>query len=245
MSQSLADILNNVQEPVEQETVAEVAQSEPIQQAAEQTGEVKTEVPPTAENTGEPESWKQTAFLDERKKRQAKEAENEVLRKEIESLKAPKEPAKKTDFFEDPDQRLTEERREVSNDIFAARLQISRDTWAELKPDYEEHENVFLDAAKNNQELARQLSLAPNPAKFIYETGKQLKQFNEMQDVSAYEQKIKDKYRAELEAEITARLTAEKTAKKDAAIPPNLSKHRTAAPVNYEPEQTLAQILGR
>ena len=152
----------------------------------------------------------------EREKRQRIEAELAQIRQQQQQQFDPQV------FHQDPraiseyvDQRLTLER-----------INLSRSMVASLNPDYDEVEQLFVDEAGRNPMLREEMLRSENPALFAYQTGKQIKEFRQMQDPTAYRERIKAELRAEMEAEVAAKEAAR--AKTAAAIPPDLTETRNA-----------------
>jgi hypothetical protein len=98
------------------------------------------------------------ALKDERAKRQAAESEVKTLKERI---------AKN-------DKGQTPEEADVNDDTFKERAVTSRELMTELVPDYEDKEKVFLAECEKNPALAIQLRKSKNPAKFAYNTGKEI-----------------------------------------------------------------------
>lgn len=225
-------------DPVETPEVVETPEptTEPEQGVKQETSEPPSEAPKEAI---EPDTWTKAAVLDERKKRQALEAELEQLRK------AQQQPeAKKPDLFEDPEAWQRNLSDQFSHQVLETRISMSREMFAAMKDDYEEAEAAFIDYAKQYPELITQMTQAAVPAKFAYEQGKKVLAFNEFQKFDA--ETVRAKIREEERAKVVAELQQQQSAKqsKVANLTPSLAAIQTQT-VKDDPEPTLEQLLGR
>lgn len=225
-------------EPVETPEVVETPEptAEPEQGVKQEVSEPPSETP---KEQVEPDSWTKAAVLDERKKRQALEAEIEQLRK------AQQQPEQKNvDLFEDPDAWQRNLSEQFNHQVLETRISMSREMFAAMKDDYEEAEAAFVDYAKQYPELITQMTQAAVPAKFAYEQGKKVLAFNEFQkfDAETVRAKIREEERAKVMAELQQQQSAKQS--KVANLTPSLVAIQTQT-VKDDPEPTLEQLLGR
>lgn len=208
---------------------------EPEQGVKETIPEPPSEKPKEAQ---EPENWTKAAVLDERKKRQALEAE-------LEALKRQQQPeAKKVDLFEDPEGYQKQVEQSIQKARIEDRISLSREIFASMKDDYEEAEAAFIDMAKQFPQLVDEMLAAPVPAKFAYEQGKKALAFNEMKafDADAYKAKLREELRTELMQELQSQQSQKQA--KAANLTPSLAAIQTQT-VKDDPEPTLEDLLGR
>lgn len=212
-----------VETPVEVETVEEVQEPEV---EAESKEEVKAEEPqeePTAPKENETEqAWTKAMALDERKKRQEKEKEVESLRAQLEEKTKVETP----DVFEDQEAFTSHIRNEFDQKLANQRVELSRDYMKDQHQDYEAMEQAFIELASNTPGLKEQVMQQSNPAKFVYEQGKKHIQFKEMQDVDTFKSKMRAEIKAELEAE--AKAATEERSKVAESITPSLANARSS-----------------
>lgn len=225
-------------DPVETPGVVETPEPtpEPEQGVKQEVSEPPSETP---KEQVEPDSWTKAAVLDERKKRQALEAEIEQLRK---AQQQPEQ--KKVDLFEDPDAWQRNLSEQFNHQVLETRISMSREMFAAMKDDYEEAEAAFVDYAKQYPELITQMTQAAVPAKFAYEQGKKVLAFNEFQkfDAETVRAKIREEERAKVMAELQQQQSAKQS--KVANLTPSLAAIQTQT-VKDDPEPTLEQLLGR
>lgn len=225
-------------DPVETPEVVETPEPtpEPEQGVKQETSEPPSEAPKEAV---EPDTWTKAAVLDERKKRQALEAQLEQLRKEQQQPET-----KKPDLFEDPEAWQRNLSDQFSHQVLETRISMSREMFAAMKDDYEEAEAAFIDYAKQYPELITQMTQSAVPAKFAYEQGKKVLAFNEFQKFDA--ETVRAKIREEERAKVVAELQQQQSAKqsKVASLTPSLAAIQTQT-VKDDPEPTLEQLLGR
>lgn len=201
--------------------------------------EVVADVPPQptpTEATPAPESSKTVpiaALMSEREKRQK-------LEKELEGLRAqPKESAPKANFYDDPEQYVTQAvdrvRAEANERVYVALEAVERDAHT----DYDEVTTEVIEAAKSDpilaQTIAKAVSTAANPAREMYKQGQRLREMKELQDPEAFKARVREELKAELLAEFGQRgeqatREAQARAAKAAAIPPDISNRGSATP---------------
>jgi hypothetical protein len=208
---------------------SEVVETEKPKEIADQTAdetEVKAEV--------EPESWTKKAVIDERRKRQALEAELAALKESI-----PKRDVidARLDVLEDPDGFSEAISSRIEKAAIETRINLSREMMIDRHDDYEEKEQIFIEYAKEHPELQQQALKSSNPAKFVYEEAKKFQEFQQIKD-GTYVEKLK----AELKEQVRKELEAERS--KTSGIRPSLAKESSANNDQFV-EPDLASIFKR
>ena len=205
-----------------EETSTEEATADTEQETEERddsTPESKAEQ--KTEDEEGPESWTKAAVLDERRKRQALEAELEKLRQ------GEQKPADedKADWYADPEKAAQAMQQQLSQQAFNTKLELSQDMMRGQFEDYDDLETEFVDLAKQDPRLIQEMQQAPNPARFAYETAKKAREYTAMKDVDSYKAKLKQELEAELRKELEAeqQQKAEKQQRKRDAIDPSLA----------------------
>jgi hypothetical protein len=246
-SETLDDIFSNTEaeavvEPEAEETAEETTTEEPEQEAEADKEEESTESATAADADDDKTEWTKKMALDERRKRQELERRYAELEAKV---KAPEGKDESVDFFADPDRALGQVKNEIRSELANAKLEISQELMRERFEDYDELESEFVDLAKDNPVLLKQLSEAKNPAKFAYETAQKARKASELDNVDTYREKIRaeerEKIRAELEAEF--KQTAEKAQKRDKALAPSLANQRAAGALDEVATETLDDIF--
>lgn len=256
--QSLDDLLNDV-EPQAVEAAAEAGEAAPEPEAEPaveakadetekpteeaETPEAKQEEAPKSDDS---ESWTKAAVLDERRKRQ--ELERKIA--EYEAASAKQDGPKRPDVFEDQEgafghveQTLQQQIQSTAHNI---RLELSQDMMRMVKPDYDEVESEFIDLAKENPALIKELQESSNPARFAYDTAIKAREAAELKNVDEYKAKIKAELRAELEAELKAQMeqSEAKQAQKNQALTPSLAAAQSKGGVDEFRDESLESIFG-
>ncbi len=148
----------------------------------------------------------------------------------------------KGDFWDNPDQALSDVTSTVASEVQKARIDMSVVLYSELKDDYAEMEAIFAEAAQSNRSLAIEMAQSANPAKFAYDYGKTQTQMSQYSDPAKMREQIKAELRAEMEAETDAKIEAE--INKTQALPGSLANERGAAATsNYAPPD-LEKLIG-
>lgn len=227
MEQSLDQVLSG-------EAVEEITETPQPEEAGDKQDS-------TPESTQDDESWTKAAVIDERRKRQQEQAENERLRRELEAAKSQKPQEERPDVFEDPDGAFKHFENQLNSRLVEDRVLMSQEMMRMTKDDYDEMETIFVDLQQKDPNLTQKLIGHAMPAKFIYETAKQHQQYEEMKDIDSYKAKIKEELRQELLAE------QKPEAPKREPLPPSLSNVRSSSPgITEQPgKESLADILGR
>ena len=215
MSEAERDFLDDDAPEVEQGTPETPEPATPeVAETVDEPAKPEPEAP-TAPEVKEEHTVPYAAMKAEREKRQRIEAELAQIRQQQQQF----DPQV---FHQDP--RAISEY--VERRLTLERINLSRGVVASINPDYDEVEELFVEEAGRNPMLREEMLRSENPALFAYQTGKQIKEYRQMQDPAAYRERIKAELRAELEAEHAAKEAAR--AKTAAAIPPDLTDTRNA-----------------
>ena len=223
----LPDTTEETEETEQTEDTGEEASTEEVKADTEQAAEEKAEPTPgkeaeqKTEDEEGPESWTKAAVLDERRKRQALEAE-------LQQLKQGQQPAgetEKPDWYGDPEKAAQAMQQQLSQQAFNTKLELSQDMMRGQHEDYDELETEFADLAKQDPRLVQEMLQAPNPARFAYDTAKKAREYTAMKDVDSYKAKLRQEVEAELRKELEAeqQQKAEKQQRKRDAIDPSLA----------------------
>lgn len=182
----------------------------------------------------EPDSWTKKAVIDERRKRQALEAELAALKESI-----PKRDVidARLDVLEDPDAFSEAISSKIEQVAIRTRIDLSREMMIDKHQDYEEKEQIFIEMAKDHPELQSEALKSSNPAKFVYEEAKKFQEFQQMRDGTYLE-----KMRAELKEQVRKELEGEMS--KTSKIRPSLAKE-TSANSDQFVETDLASLFKR
>lgn len=203
-------------EVTETKEVAAPADEPEVKEAEAEEVEVEQAEPTTAKDA-EPQEWTKKAVLDERRKRQALEAEVAQLKK-----------AK-------PESKEDEGEADVGTIILRERINNSRELMIETKADYEDMETVFLDMAKENPSLITEMNRSPNPAKFAYTKAKE---HSEYQEFKAVKETAEYKEFLEFKAGKSTKKDAPEDKRKASAVKvPDLTKAAARGKNSEEPEQ--------
>lgn len=215
--------------PSEPQPEATTEVTEPVAAEPAPAEPVKAPEPAPVATPQEPKevaAFKQAA-IEERRKRQALEAEIARLR---EAQAAPQEPPR--DFFENPDeafeQRLTPKLKEMEQRMLD-RVYNAMEAAARARyQDYDEKREIFLQLAQEDPSIVAGLQTAPDPAEYAYTTAKRLSVLREIGDDP-------DAYRKKVEAEIRERVMAEMAQRKPvpAVVPPS-SLNAEKSPVSSQ-----------
>ena len=89
------------------------------------------------------------------------------------------EPQPEADWYTNPQQAAAQMQMALRHEVIKSRFEISEAVIAERYDDYVDMREVFSQAAQANPALREQLLQHPNPAKFAYDTGKQIQEWND------------------------------------------------------------------
>jgi hypothetical protein len=223
-----------VEDKAEPETEEAAAEADTTPEVADK-GEKHAETPSAEKGSTANASkhWSETAYLDEKRKRQE-------LEERLAALEKPK--AKEdVDLFADPEGFKKSLRDEMKTEAFSIRAGISRDLLMETKPDYEAKEAKFLEMAKADPSLAEKLKTHANPAKFAYETAAKQIALDEIGDPVAYREKLKQ----ELLAELNGSKPADKPAKQPIEKAPSLATASAAGSNTSVVKKSLEDMFER
>ena len=133
--------------------------------------------------------WSETAYLDEKRKRQE-------LEKQLEEKSKPK--AEEVNLFVDPDGFKKSIKDGIRQENFKTKVNLSREFMLEAKPDYEEKEAKFFEMAQTDSALVTKMQNHSNPARFAYETASKQQALDEIGDPAAYKERLKKEILEEL-----------------------------------------------
>lgn len=214
-----------VEEPVGEEAkTEEKPEDEPPKEEAEPVKEEATK-----------DDWSKTAYLDEKKKRQERDARIKELESQLEGKKDI------PDVFEDQEGYTQALQEKLNGQLLNQKIELSRVMMTEQHSDYEEMEAAFLDLAEKNPSLTAELQQSSLPAKFAYETAKAHQELQQIKDGS-----YKAKLMAEIREELKAEMVQEQSKKAETAsrIKSSLAKE-TASTSDKKPTfKTLDDIFG-
>jgi hypothetical protein len=192
------------------ETSAEEVAAPPEQQAQavaaddpEDKGKIPAEMPAaTKDESAKPDAekhWSEAAYYDEKRKRKELQEKLEALEKS--NQKQDEGP----DLFVDPKGFTEGLKNDLKNTLLHERINLSRELLMETKQDYAEKEAKFVELAQANPALVSQMNSSANPAKFAYDLAKKelekeakLKLVEEIGDIEAFKQKLRDEILAEV-----------------------------------------------
>lgn len=237
---SLEDLLSDKELPETTEETEDTGQTDTAGEEAgteEATAETEQETEEKDDSTPEskaeqktddeegPESWTKAAVLDERRKRQALEAELQQLKQ----AQQPAAEAEKPDWYGDPEKAAQAMQQQVgqtvSQQVWQTKVGLAQDMMRAQHEDYDELESEFMDLVKDQPGLIQEMQQAANPARFAYETAKKAREYTAMKDVDSYKAKLRQEVEAELRKELEAeqQQKAEKQQRKRDAIDPSLA----------------------
>lgn len=219
----LSKVPDEVEDTPEVDEAEDETEAEDTGDADEPEGEAEDSTPESTKDEEKEQPWHIAAVMDEREKRQKYEARVKELEEKIKELTAPKE--KEVSVFEDEQAYTKSVMSKAEQAAMQVRFDLSRDFMADLKPDYQEREEAFLELAKSDPTLVAQLQKHPNPAKFAYETAVRAEKMKKLENPEAYEAELEAKIRAKLEAEYAEREEAEESKRK--TITPSLAGSRS------------------
>jgi hypothetical protein len=185
-----------------EETVLDVQKEEPAK---------VEESAPTADKDGHDQKIPVAALQDERRQTKAARERAEAaekralaLEEQLNSLTKSDGP-QRPDVFEDQDAAFQHIENDLRGMVLNERINLSREMMLETKSDYEETERAFIDAASRNPLLVQQMQTSPNPAKFAYQTGKNILETQRLTDPTTAE-KLRSELREEVRKEELAKL---------------------------------------
>lgn len=258
--QSLGDILSGAEPekvenaPQEESTSQEESSNqEEVSKEADKTDEAKVEESKPEDKTSEdkeettasePEKdpWTKTAYLDEKKKRQERDAENASLKAKLDELQS--DPVQSPDIFEDQkgfEDALLNRADQIVQTKF---LQMSENFLKRQYSDYDEKKAIFIDLVKESPALKDEAEKSGDPLNFLYDQATKHLEFQKMQDIDAYKAKIKAEVKAELESEMK-QTKAEKEAlnKQESEITPSLANAK-ASDKSAPEDNSLESLFG-
>lgn len=114
----------------------------------------------------------------------------------------------------------------------------------QVMPDYAEMRNYYLEKAQQNPALFKNAGNQPNPALYIYQTAKQMKQIDEFGDIDTW--RANEKARMEQEYEAKVQEGIKKALDANSELPGSAGDLRAAQSNSAQPhrELSLGEILG-
>ena len=165
-------------------------------------------VPPTEPNVNDGPTVPRRALEDERRKRQDAERKLDELTKAAQQPKPQpqqQQPVQQQQLPERPDPWVDPEgaarydQMMFQHQLFETRVVTSKELMKSLKPDFDDVEKVFIEAASADPYLEQQLIRHPLPAKFAYEQGRRIMLMKEIgDDPEAYKARVREELMAEL-----------------------------------------------
>lgn len=172
---------------VDDEVKAAEAAVEAEKLAAEEAAKQAAAAKPPEDDTAAKLKAFETAMIEERRKRQALEAQL-----------AEKEKEEKPYLGEEYEERFNEVEMKSQQAIENAKISLSEEFAREKYADFEEKRNIFIELANENPSLVAEMRRSPNPAGFAYKIADNHLKLKEMANPDEYEKKIREKLRAEL-----------------------------------------------
>ncbi|MCG7945858.1 MAG: hypothetical protein N0C84_05870 [Candidatus Thiodiazotropha taylori] len=114
----------------------------------------------------------------------------------------------------------------------------------QVMPDYAEMRNYYLEKAQQNPTLLKTAASQPNPALYIYATGKQMKQVEEVGDIDTW--RANEKAKMEQEFETKVQEGVKKALDANSELPGSAGDLRAAQSNSAQPhrELSLGEIVG-
>ncbi len=153
----------------------------------------------------------QQAMMEERRKRQALEAEHKAA-----------QPPKQ--FWDDPEAAIKNHEQQMRDLALTTKLQTAEAIARSKYTDFDEKIGVFAELLQATPGLHQQWLAAADPADFAYRTAKSHKELSEAGSIEAMREQIRKEERVKMEAELKAK--ADALEKQRAALPPSLSDAR-------------------
>jgi hypothetical protein len=255
----LSTLLDNAQstqpQPIETARQPEPPTADTAQPSAD-TGDKQDAAPPAASDEGDDgPPVPRKALTDERRKRQDLERQLAELTKQrtappVQQQAQPQHQApppqaeipERPDPWIDPQGAMDWDRammqQQIQTQVFETRTVLSREMMMSAKPDFQEVEAVFIEAARRAPHLVQALTAHPMPAKYAYETGLKIKAWNEIgDDPAAYKQRVRE----ELEAE---RSGQQQTAPSQPQTPRGSTPKSLAATPSAQPRDQHGRFQG-
>ena len=220
----------------------------------EETGEKPPEAaPPAAQREAEQGRHVPVRALeDERRKRQELERLVADLQRQVQQPQqrpqAPQAPVQPPDPWTDPEGALRFQQQQFENQVYETRVTLSRSVLMAQKPDFEDSEKVFFEAADQNPGLYQQLRTHPMPAQFVYDMGRKIKMQREIgDDPEAYKARLREELMAEIQSQQAPQQAPQSQAAK-APPPKSLAGTPSAQPRDdrgrFAGPASLEDILG-
>lgn len=163
---------------------------------ANQAGEAKSEAETTSADSDE--SWTKAMALDERRKRQLVERENEELKLKLSDQdQRPSTP----DPIEDPEGAINHLNDDFETKLLNQKIEMSQAFMRDKHEDYDEVEKQFYDMAQKDPSLWPKLRASELPAKFAYNHVKAEQKRSELEgfDMDKWKEEERERIKQELQ----------------------------------------------
>lgn len=210
---NLDDILSDAA-PVDAGPVEQDKQPVEAEQPTDASGDKEKDEAPPAESSFKDDASPHVprkALEDERRKRQELQRQLEELTAANRNLQPQHEPQQprpqrpvpqRPDPWTDPEGAAHYDQMMFQQQLFETRVVTSAELMRTLKPDFEEVQKIFVEAASRDPYLEHQLLVHPMPAKFAYEQGLRLSFEREVgNDPEAYKKRLREEWEAERAAQ--------------------------------------------
>ena len=167
-------------------------------------------------------------------------AELTRVREQNRKLKAEEPKPEPTNFFEDPDKRLSELSQEFDEKLTKTRLALSENYARKTHSDYDQKLDVFMGMIERNPLLVQEMNAAQDPATFAYEAAEKQMILEKVGNVTEFESKLRQQIQAEADAKYK-KMYEEQLGKE---LPTSLADTRAAADNTSFVEDTLEDAVG-
>lgn len=187
-------------EPVQAEPTTTVEQQAAEQRARDERGRFTRQEPVVEEK---PHTVPVQALLEERRKRQE-------LEQRLSQQQAPQ--LKDDDFWQSPvqatQQMLAAQTQGMQQEIANLKYQLAEDLTRTMHADYDSVRDSFIAKVHTGDPwavaIAQQMSMQPNPAKFVYDQAQRIAQVEKVGDLQGFENRIRAEERARVLKELQA-----------------------------------------
>lgn len=226
---SLQDVFDG-EKPIPAEEPVEVKQEEPEaegdkQEEVETTEQPKPDEPPSSENNP---YFK--AMMDERTKRQERDARIEAMERQLKELQEKKEDEPAPDFYDNPDAAFEHHQSKLEQRLTQKMISMSEEMVRAQYEDYDAVIDQFAEAVKTNPVLLEEARQSANPALKAYQLGKKQAKLAEIGDPEDFAKRTEESIRAKVEKELREKLAAEKQKSTEAKsrVVPSLANENTS-----------------
>ncbi|MCU7840857.1 MAG: hypothetical protein KZQ94_15945 [Candidatus Thiodiazotropha sp. (ex Troendleina suluensis)] len=245
----LEDVLNGEETPeVEIETPETEVEVESIETTEEAKGDEEAVETPTTEQEESSQPAEQGLSVEDLQKQvqgltHAVSAERQKRHKLEENLNNSPEARTQQEnaFWQDPLGGVTAV---VDRKLQENTVNVTDSVLEKVIPDYAEMRTFYIEKAQQNPALLKNAADNPNPALYIYETAKQMKQIEEFGDIDTWRANEKAKMEQEYEAKVQAGI--KKALETQSELPGSVGDLRAAQSNSAKPfrEKSLAELFG-